>query len=327
MNSTPAGTLTFSQIARINRAIAMKNSRNSRNNCITHVGCSYTLAENKTLRIDFDTWIDRDIISEDGATLIVEEKLSMADKAKIIVKANGKLIVDGGIITSCGNKWEGIQVYGGLSGYDIEIINNSTIENTSKAAVSMFATGGWLLGDGNAQVLLDNSTFKNCKSMLAMGSRNPSFNRTKVNDCTHNQGKWSVTNWNCLGVEITNNTFNNVSDECIVTSSGQLKIEGNEFHSGLADVLFANVLPGFGSNLSFNEFYGNNTGVRSLGSSLGQHLIEKNQFLAGEFDVFMDGDNNYIIRNNDITADYGIVSVDNGLSSNEISYNDVNGSY
>jgi hypothetical protein len=184
-----------------------------------------------------------------------------------------------------------------------------------------------LLGDGNAQVLLDNSTFKNCKSMLAMGSRNPSFNRTKVNDCTHNQGKWSVTNWNCLGVEITNNTFNNVSDECIVTSSGQLKIEGNEFHSGLADVLFANVLPGFGSNLSFNEFYGNNTGVRSLGSSLGQHLIEKNQFLAGEFDVFMDGDNNYIIRNNDITADYGIVSVDNGLSSNEISYNDVNGSY
>ena len=327
MNSTAGGRLTNSQVATINRSVAMKNARSSRSDCSMNVGCAYTLEQNKTLRIDFDTWIDRDIVIESGATFIVEEKLSMADDAKIVVQEGGRIIVDGGIITSCGDKWEGIRVYGGFGGYDVEVKNNSLIENTSKAAVSMFTSGGWLLADGNAVVLFENSEFKNCKRMLAMGASSTSYNPSIIDNCTHNQGKWSITNWNCYGVQITNNTFNNVSNECVVSSTGQFHIEGNEFNSGRADILFANVSPGFGTPIFSNEFNGANTGIRALGASLGQNQIIQNQFFTGEFDMFMDGDNNYWIENNDLTADFGLVSTNSGTHSNDVLKNIATGNF
>lgn len=327
MNTTPGGRLTNAQVARINRSIAMKNVRSSRRDCSMNVGCAYTLAQDQSLTIDHDTWIDRDIIIEAGAVLVVEERLSMADGAKIVVEENGKLIVDGGVITSCGDKWEGIQVYGGINGYDVEVKNNALIENTSKAAVSMYASGGWLLNDGNAVVLLENSEFKNCHRMLAMGAINNSYNPSIIDNCVHNQGKWSITNWNCFGVRITNNIFNNISNECVVSSTGQFHIEGNEFNSGRADILFANPTLGFGTDIYNNEFKGANTGIRSLGASLGQTEIRENQFFAGEFDMFMDGDNNYRIRENDITADFGLVSTNAGTHSNEVHNNLVTGCF
>ncbi|MFK8160893.1 MAG: T9SS type A sorting domain-containing protein [Lewinella sp.] len=327
MNPSPGGRLTNRQVATINRSLAMKNARTSRVDCNPHVGCEYTLKENETLRIDFDTWIDRDIVIEANAELIVEEKLSMADGAKITVLKDGKLTVDGGTITSCGDKWEGIKVYGGSPDFIVEVKNNALIENTSKAAISMYASGGWLLGDGNAHVFLENSEFKNCKRILAMGARSVSNNLSVIDNCIHNEGKWSITNWNCINVQVTNNTFNNISNECIVSSTGHFYIKGNEFHSGRADILFANVNPSFGTEIYQNLFFGANTGIRGLGAGAGEHQIANNQFLSGEFDVFMDGDNNYLIESNDITADFGVVSINNGTHTNEVRFNEIRGNF
>ncbi|HPK09832.1 MAG TPA: T9SS type A sorting domain-containing protein [Saprospiraceae bacterium] len=241
---------------------------------------------------------------------------------------NAKLIVDGGILSNgCGSTWKGIKIIGNSSGYSVEIKNNALIENTSEAAVSMFASGGWLLGQGNAKIKFTDSEFKNCKKMLELGALTTSYNPSIIDNCVHNGGKWSITNWNCYGVSITNNDFNNISHECIATEVGQFLIQGNTFHSGRADILFANVSPGFGTAIRDNQLYGANTGVRALGTTLGQHEIEYNQFLCGEFDAFMDDDNNYLFHHNDVTADFGVVSANNGIHSNDVFRNQVTGNF
>ena len=185
-----------------------------------------------------------------------------------------------------------------------QLLRKRSLKNTSEAAVNMFASGGWLLGDGNAYVTIENSTFNNCHRMLAMGAPQSSYNPSTISGNTHNGGKYGISNWNCRGVQVIENVFNDISNECIVTSSGQFTISRNVFNSGRADILFANANPGFGTEISSNFFNGTNTGVRALGASLGQNEIRKNQFATGEFDIFMDGDNNYLIEENDLTADF-----------------------
>lgn len=268
-----------------------------------------------------------DIIIENNSTLIVEGNLHMAEDSKIVIQEGSKLILDGGTITSCNGKWRGIKVFGGSGQIAVETKNNATIENTKEAAISMFASGGWLLGNGNAIVNLDNTTFNDCKRLLEMGSKTLQYNPSVVNQCTQNNGKWGVTNWNCFGVQVTGNTFFNITKECIVTDRGQYNIYDNTVYSQQADVLFANVSPGLGNNIELNQLNGAYTGIRSLGASLGNNQIIKNQLFADEFDVFMDGDNHYNIKNNDITADYGVVSVNNSGYANTVSYNQMNGNF
>lgn len=268
-----------------------------------------------------------DIIVENNSTLTIKGNLYMAEDAKIIVEEGSKLILDGGLITSCNGKWRGIKVHGGSGQIAVETKNNATIENTKEAAVSMFASGGWLLGNGNAIVNLDNTIFNDCKRMLEMGSKTFQYNSSVINNCTQNNGKWGVTNWNCFGVQVTGNTFFNITNECIVTDRGQYNIYNNTVHSQQADILFANVSPGIGNNIELNQLNGAYTGIRSLGASLGDNQIVENQLFADEFDVFMDGDNHYSIKNNDITADYGVVSINNSFYSNTVSSNQFNGNF
>ena len=163
--------------------------------------------------------------------------------------------------------------------------------------------------------------------MLAMGASNPISNKSIIDNCTQNGGKFGITNWNCLDVEVLNNTFNNITSSCIVTEVGQFTIENNTFISGEADILFANVNPGVGSIIRTNIFHGQNTGIRALGSSVGQHKIHNNQFFTGEFDIFMDGDNNYKIEKNDFTSDFAVTSIDNGLHPNDVLENNISGNF
>ena len=94
-----------------------------------------------------------DLIVKNGVTLTITSEVYFSKESRIIVEPNAKLIVNGGLLTSgCDATWKGIEVNAGFPGYAVEIINSSTIENTSKAAVNMFASGGWLLGNGNVKV-------------------------------------------------------------------------------------------------------------------------------------------------------------------------------
>ena len=64
-----------------------------------------------------------------------------------------------------------------------------------------------------------------------------------------------------------------------------------------------------------------------MGTTLAQNEIFGNQFYTGEFDIFMDGVNSYYIENNDLTSDFGVISIDNGIHSNEVYDNRLSGNF
>ncbi|NOX48771.1 MAG: T9SS type A sorting domain-containing protein [Chlorobi bacterium] len=73
---------------------------------------------------------------EPGATLEIKNTLEVGNNTKIIVKRGGKLIVDGGTITTQNGMWPGIEVWGTASSAQntvdqgwIKIINGGLVEN------------------------------------------------------------------------------------------------------------------------------------------------------------------------------------------------------
>lgn len=318
------------QLNRMHKTLMTKNLHK-------FIECESLTSENCNIEVIDDETIDQpisifgDIIIKSGATLTITSEVYLSEESDIDLEENAKLIVDGGLLTSaCSNTWNGIRVTGGNMDFDVKFTNGAVIENTHHAAVSMFPplpTWNEMAQHGNGILQAENTTFNNVKRIVELIAFTPSYNPSYVKDYVQNGGKWSITNWNCYGVEIIDNIFNDITHEAIVTEVGQFLIEGNEIHSGNADILFANVSPGFGTQIFQNQFYGDNTGVRALGTTFGQNEISYNQFLTGEFDIFMDGTNNYLVSHNDLTADFGVVSFDNGYFPNEVNDNDITGNF
>lgn len=287
-----------------------------------------------------DVWdtrhiVDADIIIRPGARLTINCEVLMGEGRRIIVESGGQLLVDGGVVTSlCSEPWEGVKVYGGFTApqgvpvFDVKFTNLAVIENTSDAAVSMFAEDTYSNPPvfGNGILHADNTTFNNVRRLAELMAWSPSANGSYVRGCTQNGGKWGVTNWNCLNVEVSGSTFDDITNEAIVSSTGEMWIDNNTIRSGNADILLTNHTPGFGCVVTNNIFEGTSTGVRGLGTGYDLHDINSNQFLTGEFDIFMDGDNYYEVWKNDITSDFGVTSINNGNASNNVHKNTIAGS-
>jgi hypothetical protein len=97
---------------------------------------------NPVVKNNSETWIENvnfhsDLIIEPGVTLTIKKEVYVNPAAKIIVKRGGKLIVDGGKITSaCGELWKGVEVWGNPTRPQsqqfqgvVQIINGGSIEN------------------------------------------------------------------------------------------------------------------------------------------------------------------------------------------------------
>lgn len=78
-----------------------------------------------------DLWGDIEI--REGATLEIKCEVSLPEKAKVIIKPGGKLILNGGTLTNrCGDKFEGIEIWENkkkdVKG-EIIITNNGSVQN------------------------------------------------------------------------------------------------------------------------------------------------------------------------------------------------------
>lgn len=262
---------------------------------------------------------------ESDATLTITCRLSMGDSKMIFVEEGGRLIVDGGEVSELCTNWKGIIVEGGSSEYDVEIKNSAVIENATAAAVSMFSpNGGWLLGgDGNAKVLIENSIINNCDRMCAMGAFPSLYNNSKFIGNVQNGGKLGITNWNCLGVIVEGNEFNNQKSYCISTIDGSFQsISDNKFYSENIDVLLVTTSILESSNIVDNEFHGTNTGIHTVGGSVGHMIIRDNEFDNQFFGAFFDNHTNYDIEENEFNTDFGVVSAANGGAPNSVTSNE-----
>ena len=113
--------------------------------------------------------IDENLVVDTLQTLVVAGTLHLNDSSRIIVKPGGKLIVDGGTLTSAcqGEMWQGIQLEGHSNLHQnaanqgtVQLINGAVIENahcgilTCNPADSLHTTGGIITAD--------SATFRNC---------------------------------------------------------------------------------------------------------------------------------------------------------------------
>lgn len=315
--------ITKQQLNTIHKNLATTDLHNAVDcNSLLEGVCPIKISSNATISSPMSVY--GDIIIQDGVTLTITSEVYLSELSKIIVRPHAKLIVNGGKLTNgCGSFWQGVVVYGGNSDFDVKFHSNAIIENTAKAAVSMFSPESWPNAGlyGNGILHADNTTFNNTRRIVELMSWSPLPNTSHIKYCVQNGGKWSITNWNCQGVEVSNSVFNNISSNCIVSEAGSFLIEGNTFNSAENDILFNNVSAGIGSNIKKNTFNGSNIGYNARGTTLAQNVIEKNTFQTTYVGALNDGFNNFNLLSNDFSDPLGCVSIDVGSGAGDVVLN------
>ncbi len=279
--------------------------------------------------IDHDLYVTGDIRIINGAQLTIKASVLFRPNRGIDMFENSKLIVDNGVLSSCDDLWRGIRVVGGNSDFDVKFTNNSIVENTSHAAVSMFPPISWPQAGqfGNGILHADHTSFNNTRRIVEFMSWAPKSNTSFIRHCVQNGGKWCITNWNCQGIEVSDNYFYNITADCIVSETGSFTITKNEFNSVDNDILFNNVSASVSSIINCNRLKGQRIGYNARGTTFAQNDIFNNKFQNGFLDILNDGHNNYRILHNTMISTLGAANIDNGAGLGDVNQNKMSGNY
>lgn len=133
-----------------------------------------------------ETYIDHDVIVENGGILTIENTIYMGESTKIIVKPGGRLILDyRAVLTGmCGNMWQGIEVWGNKNAHQyedgngqyaqgyVELNNGATIEN-AVCALALWRPNHWSTTGGIVHA--EDAVFRNNqRSVHALHYKNTS---------------------------------------------------------------------------------------------------------------------------------------------------------
>lgn len=306
------------QIARVNRALSIRNVKNTIDHEI-NVGCYYTWdSPGNTLIIDRDVSINRNIRIASGSEIEINEDglLCMANDGKIIVERGAKLIVDGGMITSCGeNKWRGILVEGAprLNGQiddpygptdatyagTVIMTNGGTIDNAVNGISTKNKQYPWSEQKAyfGGLIYCDNANFTNCNRAVefmpfgnAKNLDKSSFNETNFIDIAND----GVTNWASDGVTFTKCHFENIGGSGAGGYNAAINvIDGNKFVNVTYGLLFTG------------------TKMNELSPRIGMLGTDPNEFLSGSIGIAMTSVNNLEqvqIENNNFSTTNGLWS-------------------
>jgi hypothetical protein len=124
-----------------------------------------------------ETWntariVTGDVTVQSGVTLTILCKVGFPPSTKLIVEQGGKLIIDGGhLLSSCGEAWQGIEVWGNpnqpqSTAYQgkVELINGAIIEN---ARIAIYQGGDDCCSKSGGIIQATNSTFRNNRKDVA----------------------------------------------------------------------------------------------------------------------------------------------------------------
>ena len=201
----------------------------------------------KNQLVDYTRKYYQNVVVDSGATLTVTCLVEMVPYAKIIVRPGGKLVLDGGTLTSAcpGEMWQGIEVVGDrtkkqLAQYQgkVELKNGAVIENalcgiyTGLHGDATYATAGGIISATNSSfhnnrraveinsysftpvsgsVSNYNSTFTNCTFSV---DANNLFSGNNTAFAEH------VRLWDVKGVKIHGCTFTNTTSDPIDRGRG-----------------------------------------------------------------------------------------------------------
>ena len=192
--------------------------KNAKDYAYGYSSTPHEISNNETWDFVFKSY--NDIVVKGGASLTLTCILEMVPQAKIVVEPGGRLIIDGGTVTSARNAgpsheglWQGIEVWGnplqtqdarepnGLPTYQGEVIirNGGTISNALMAvaankvnSLSTYASFDWSKTGGI--IIADHAHFINNRSAIWIGGYtnfDPGFpyqvkkqyNRSTIQNC------------------------------------------------------------------------------------------------------------------------------------------------
>lgn len=140
-----------------------------------------------------ETYIDHDVIVENGGVLTIENTVFMGEYTKIIVKPGGKLVLDyRAVLTGlCGSMWQGIEVWGNKNAHQyevnasyqqgyVELKNGATIEN-AVCALELWRPDYWSTTGGIVHA--EDAVFRNNqRSVHALYYKNQNYINGKETD-------------------------------------------------------------------------------------------------------------------------------------------------
>ena len=188
-------------------------------------------------QVDYTRRYYQNVIVDSGVVFTITCQVEMSPNTRIIVRPGGKLIVDGGTLTSActGEMWQGIEVVGDRTKHQtaanqgtVILCNGATIENAHCAIRTGLEGNEWLTAGGIVQC--SNSTFRNNRRAVSfysyadtLSSGNIGDNKSWFKDCTFTLDDDNlflsqnmeflnhVTLWDVKGVSFEGCTFENLT--------------------------------------------------------------------------------------------------------------------
>jgi|GEM_PF-3119649 len=178
-----------------------------------------------------------DVIVNDGHTVTLKSDTYLSEFAEIIVKPGGRLIIDGGVLTSltadCGmDRWKGITVISDTDGIIepglVELKNGAIIEN---ARIAIRTHNDMVRG---GQVVVDDAIIRNCWKGIEFAGFEydtpPIVNNLLVEDCFY-----GITINEVEGVVFTDIKMKNIESRGMIVSNCELNLIGTSQNSSYFD--------------------------------------------------------------------------------------------
>jgi hypothetical protein len=298
------------------------------NNTMTHG--DHIVNSNYTLPQDNLAILSDNLIIKNGFTLTVDGTIKMSPGKRIVVERGGKLI-NNGLITSCFGQWIGIIVEGNSSNqYNsgvVEMNGAGTIENANTAISCDPSHIPWPNNTYYGGLIKINSgAIRNCGKAIAFMKYGSSttldqsyINGLYVENCNN-----GITNWASHGINISNSSFQNITQNAVLSIDGSFNINGNTFDGYLFGVSLEATLPGIsaseigsaiGNNFTSNS--SSSTAIKATGSVNATQLnIRNNTINSGDMGIHITGGSNYAIRYNTINSSNKGIFLNNTKISN-----------
>lgn len=276
--------------------------------------------------IDYTMFTPYDIRIKSGGILRVTDTLIFATGRKIIVEPGGKLIMNGGALTSrCGDTWDGIYAMG-LAGTDqippnqgTVYLNNSLIEN---AKIGFRASNPYSSGGHGGIIKAGNTTFLNNEKDIEFLSYHNTYvtagievpNRSEFNSCKfiiddnilNSSPDARISMYDVNGVEIFGCEFEDKRNS--MTNMSGASRNSNAINSIDATFIMDEHCTSTGTpctstkRSSIKNFY---KGVYAMGSVPNKSTtIKKSDFINNGRGIVLEGTSGTRVLNNSFTTDF-----------------------
>ncbi|NLN96604.1 MAG: T9SS type A sorting domain-containing protein [Bacteroidales bacterium] len=291
---------------------------------------------NKTWNSDLN--IDYGILIESGAILTIKSTVRFAPDANLIIKRGGKLIIDGGTLTSHdpNSFWPGIQIWGdntksqyphnGIMHQGQVIVNNgSLIENAKTAIFTGNKENAGMTYHGGI-IMASSSEFRNNKVSIHLTpyenfdpvNEQPRDNLSYIKNCDFILADPCMSEYapkifikinDVRGINLSGNHFLNQSNcEFIPDITGIQSL--NAGFTVDIDTVFANP---FNPEIRLSRFENLNYGTKALGAATAKRFsVDTSVFINNIAGVYVNGVDNFSV----IRSDFMVRNPDN--AENEI---------